>query len=493
MEEIKRIAEIAAYDCNLNHIFPKESLKNREGQFYSYVLQNDFTDDNQAALTLYGSNANDVKYKMLKHRLKKKLYNSLFFYDFDRLKTPKYHQKEQECIHLLHHAHLLYRLHESGLIINLTSKVKKISSAYEFLNFTIDALELEMLCYSQQGDLSKYNSSKRELDKCIKLKAFEREALTLFQMLRIQLKKSVKVRKKHLPEFIQDIDRLKSIWKKSKSFECFNSYYKATIIYYELVGDFEAIVELTIASEALLKSNLVNSYRFDAKFNKYILVYAHFRAKKLQRGLKYAAQYLDDFIEGSPNWFAYLENYFLIAIYDKKYELAETILHRASSNIMYNKLPGVAKERWTLYHAYYLLFSQSVHASSQIINPFLLSLPEYSKDKQGFNVAILILQFIYYLQKNETEALLYRIENLKKYILTHLKDTFSLRSKTFLKLLILTVTEDFDATGSRKRGAKLYQRLIETPIPGDAFAEIEIVPYEHLWEHILAILDTHYE
>ncbi|RIJ41407.1 hypothetical protein [Pontibacter oryzae] len=493
MEEIRRLAEIAAHDCSLNHIFPEESKKNREGKFYSHVLKGDFDDDNQASVLLYGSNANDVKYKMLKHRLKKKLYNSLFFYDFSRLKTPRYHQKEQECIHLLHHAHLLYRLHEVELVINLTSKIKKISNTYEFLNFAIDALELEMLCYSQQGDLSKYNSSRKELDKCLKLKAYEREALTLFQMLRIQLKKSVKIRKKHLPEFVQDIERLKIIWKKSKSFECFNAYYKATIIYYELTGNFEAIVELTVASEALLKNNLVNSLRFDAKFNKYILVYAHFRAKKLKMGLEYAAKYLEDFIEGSPNWFAYLENYFLIAMYDKKYELAETIIHRASSNSMFIKLPAAAKERWTLYQAYYLLFASTDRKTNRIINPFLLSLPEYSKDKQGFNVAILILQFIFYLQRKETEALLYRIESLKKYILTHLKDTFSLRSKTLLKLLIITVTEDFDAQSSSKKGAKLYQRLIETPIPGDAFAEIEIVPYEHLWEHILLILNSQYK
>ena len=53
---------------------------------------------------------------------------------------------------------------------------------------------------------------------------------------------------------------------------------------------------------------------------------------------------------------------------------------------------------------------------------------------------------------------------------------------------MLTVTEDYDEASCRIKGAKHYQKLIETPTPGDAYAEIEIVPYEHLWELILETL-----
>lgn len=205
----------------------------------------------------------------------------------------------------------------------------------------------------------------------------------------------------------------------------------------------------------------------------------------------YAEKYLTDFNQSTLNWFAYLENYYLLTLHSQKYELASLLLDKVFTNSYYLKVSPTAKERWQLYQAYLSIINGDLYLK-KVTNPYLISLPEYSKDKQGFNVAILILQFFYFLQRKDIEALLYRIESLKKYIHTHLKDTFSLRSKLFLKLLILAVTEDFDAENIKKKGRKYFEKLADTPTPGDAYAEIEIVPYEHLWELILNVLQKRY-
>jgi len=233
----------------------------------------------------------------------------------------------------------------------------------------------------------------------------------------------------------------------------------------------------------------VNALRFESNFNKFILVYAHLRARKLEEGLVYAEQFLSNFDDISVNWFPYMENYFLIALHSAQYELADCLLHKVFTNPVYRKIPAAGKERWALYGAYLKLFHATASSVTQETNPFLLSLPAYSKDKQGFNVAILILQFLYFLQKKDTEALLYRIESLRKYILSHLKDAFSARSKLFLRLLMLTVKEDLNPRTCRTKGKPHFEKLADTPPPGDAFAEIEIVPYEHLWEYILQVLE----
>ena len=115
--------------------------------------------------------------------------------------------------------------------------------------------------------------------------------------------------------------------------------------------------------------------------------------------------------------------------------------------------------------------------------------PEYSKDKQGFNVTILILQYLYFLKRKDTDSLLHRIEAMRKYAGTHLKDNFSDRTKSLFKLLMLVVKEDFRATQCRKKGRYLYEKLQTISPPGDAYAEIEIIPFEHIWEIILDILN----
>ncbi|TPE43303.1 hypothetical protein [Pontibacter mangrovi] len=491
MQEIIALAKFSdqsSFEAGIRSVL--EFKKGKEFRMYKGSLDSTYTDDVIAAKALYGAGPNDARYKMLKLRLKKKLYSNLFFVDYDQLKISRVYQAEFECIKMLYHAHFLSRQYELHLVLQLASKIKRLAGKYEFISLLIDATELELNCYAENGNFKEFKNSRKSLEALLKIKYYEREAQTLYQSIKLDAKKAIKLRRTQLLNINQRLDRLQKLYTKAGSFESFNSYYKASIIYNELMGNFEAIVELTIDAEKKAAEGGINSNRFNSAFNKFELVYSHLRAKKLESGIKYASEYLDGFTEYTPNWYAFLENYFLLALHSKKYELASTLINRALVSSTISKLPASARERWNLYEAYFLLLYRNENMNFAQRNPFLLSLPEYSKDKQGFNVAILILQFVYYLHKQDKEALLYRIESLKKYILTHLKDSFSLRSKIFLKLLILIVTEDFDVTACRKKGNKLYHKLLETPTPGDAYAEIEIVPYEHLWEYILDTLQA---
>ena len=231
--------------------------------------------------------------------------------------------------------------------------------------------------------------------------------------------------------------------------------------------------------------------RFDHRYNKYISVYARLRTKDFDNGIALAEEYIKAFDPSSNNWFAFMENYLLLAIHAKKYNLALQLFSAVDQNPSFTKLSRMAKERWALYRSYLYFVNPSESLMTNFkYQTFIASVPEYSKDKQGFNVAILILQFLHYLRNKDTDGLLHRIEGLRKYAGTHLKDNFSDRSKTFFRLLMLTVKEDFQASQCRRKGKYLYEKLQVISPPGDAYAEIEIIPYEHIWELILDILET---
>jgi hypothetical protein len=319
----------------------------------------------------------------------------------------------------------------------------------------------------------------------------EREAVSLYQNATILLRKSTKTRKEFLPQMPGIINQLEQLWQSSGTFSSFDAYYKTFIWYHEMEGNFQMIINITLDASQQVDENRVNRYRFDSMYNNFIMVYAHLRAKDYVNGIAHAEKNIHLYSPTSRNWFAYMENYFLLAVHARQYELGDSLQRQVFNNSSFDTtIPTIAKERWLLYHTYFkLVYPAAAAKEGEAKNPYLLSLPEYSKDKLGFNVAILTLQFIYLLEKGETEALLYRIESIKKYVSTHLKDVFSLRSKLFLKLLVLTVTEDYDAIECRRKGETLYRKLIDTPAPGDAYAEIEIVPYEHLWDLILDILE----
>ena len=80
------------------------------------------------------------------------------------------------------------------------------------------------------------------------------------------------------------------------------------------------------------------------------------------------------------------------------------------------------------------------------------------------------------------------MERLRKYQQRHLFEPATLRSRLFLRLLQVIMEKDFDADRAAERGKALLQQLRDTPPPGEAFAEVEIIPYEHLWELALGLL-----
>lgn len=490
MEELKKVVDIIMQASVAPKYFLEAyKVSAKEQYFIKQVELGRYADDAAAATDLYQSHPNDVRYKMLKMRVKKKLYNVLNTVDPQKISPNPVRQKEIECNSLIYQANVLRIRYEFDLVSSLAGRALQIAEEFDFSDMKVSALELLSLSFSEQSKPIKFAEAQQELQETMRRFLKEREAVSLFQHANIQFRKSTKTRKDLLPELPKLIAQLEELWHEAGTFSAYNAYYRAYIMYHELEGNFSQIINLTVDALEQVASQKVNAHRFDLTYNNYIMVYAHFRAKQFTNGLRYARANLSLYPEGSRNWFAYMENYFLLAIHARQYELGDILQTQVFERKAFATIPTSARERWLLYRSYFrLVYPATTIVDKEAHNPYLLYLPEYSKDKLGFNVAILTLQFIYLLERGDKEALQYRIEGIKKYVSTHLKEVFSLRSKLFMKLLVLTVTLNFNASACRKKGATVYKKLLDTPAPGDAYAEIEIVPYEHLWELILAIL-----
>ena len=98
-------------------------------------------------------------------------------------------------------------------------------------------------------------------------------------------------------------------------------------------------------------------------------------------------------------------------------------------------------------------------------------------------MAILVLQFLYFLKKNDLDSLLYRIDALQVYVGKHLQAPFSERTRTLFKLFrALSSNYLLNPGQMRRRCQYLSEKLASLPTEGDAYAEMEIIPYEHVWE-----------
>ncbi len=421
---------------------------------------------------------------MVKSRLRKKLMNHLFFIDDkkDGLQTP--HAIEQNCLAKFYQARILIDSGAYELALPLLKQALAKTLEYDF-NFTSTlCLRLMVHSYVNLKERNLFYKTTSQLETLTKKLAADQESEMLFFEANIELSHSIAARKAYLKNIDHVLTKMNSIWVKAKTYETFNHYYKLSMWLHELTGNFDEIVTLTKLSEQILKEHQNVAKRFDHRYNQFIQVYAHLRSKRLEEGLELASNYITSFNPASNNWFAFMENYTLLAIHAKKYAAAHLLLHQVQTNPFIKKINKLAQERWALFEAYLHLVAPQTDQPLKWQN-LVHNAPIYSKDKEGFNVAILILQVMYFLEIVDFEALEYRVESLKKYAQHHFKDSFSERSRIFFKLLTILVRANFDPAETQKKGNYLYNKLQKTIPPGDAYAEIEIVPYEHLWELIL--------
>ncbi len=487
MKELARLVQIVTKRRQQNFplLNPKDKRSSKELQLFYEIQQG--TAPVQPDKKSKKPDPTEVR--MVRARLRKKLLNHLFFLDFNDPYLKVSHRYEQACLDLIHQARILIKEGERRIAEKLLRNALKIAEECEFTSLCLTAIEQLRFIYTQTGDALQFRNVSKNLEKYRLLTQKEQEADDLYYLAKLEINRSVAAKKNFLPKLESMVNQLRGSWEEFHSFHLFDIYYKTNIWHQELTNNFANIITITSETEELLANEKINPKRFDERYNKFIKTYALLRERRFEEGLEFAEASQEVFLRSSNNWFAFTENYFLLAMHAGRYLPATSIIIDVFSNPSYHIINKAARERWELYRAYLYFISPSPLLLKQFnYQAFISATPEYSKDKEGFNVAILILQFLHYLKTKEVDSLLYRLESLRKYLGRYLKDQSSIRSQLFFKLLMLVVKEDLHPERCRRKGKALSDRLAATPTPGDAFAEIEIIPYEHLWEEILKVL-----
>ena len=97
------------------------------------------------------------------------------------------------------------------------------------------------------------------------------------------------------------------------------------------------------------------------------------------------------------------------------------------------------------------------------INRFLNSVEVFSRDKEGLNIPVLIIQLLYALADGKFGLSEARMELLNAYRARYMNDPGTLRSYYFVQLLALIPAVDFDAEQLQRRCRKNYELLVQTP------------------------------
>ena len=490
MNELANLAQIVASRRlpALPIIDLDQTADSRESQLVDILLAGGGRTQVQAAKTLYGQGTatNLVALKRLKSRVQAKLLNHLYFLDHSDPLSLVSRRYQLACLDLLHKGTALYAEGEYVLSQRLLRRCLTEARAGEFTAYAAQSARQLCTIYAQLNKPAAYRQADLLLAESLRVQQLEDEAERLYTSTSLALAGPLKGRRALLPLMPERLKQLETLHRQAKTFNTFSFLYRLRIAHEELVGNFPELIRLTGTAARQFEQGKLNARRFDQRYNAFVSIVAYLRGRQPAQGLLLAQKGIRYFAASSSNWFLFQEYHLLLALHGKKYAYAQQLLAEMALNPAVAKLRPAAVERWELYRGYVDFVAPP--AAPVVPTPptkWALMLPEYSRDKSGQNVAILVLQLLHYLRQQNLDEALVRLERLRKYQQRHLHDDSAQRSRLFLRLLRGLADTGFDPTKARQRGRATLETLRNTPNPGEAFAEVEIIPYEHLWELLL--------
>ncbi|MEM6378423.1 MAG: hypothetical protein AAF705_09425, partial [Bacteroidota bacterium] len=236
-------------------------------------------------------------------------------------------------------------------------------------------------------------------------------------------------------------------------------------------------------------------------FRTYIIIFINqwiiscTQLKAYKRATELVQKALSYLQPGEFNWFKLMEYRTQLAFYKQDYSLAYQSYKEVIKHTNFTSLPNPVQEEWRLYEAY----AQFVYLAGKVeyvktghkrfkVHKFLNDIFIFSQDKKGLNIPILVIHICYLLMYQKYNTIIDKMEGLDKYRQRYLSTEKHQRSNIFIKMLLLFFKNNFDPKLTTPLAQKYLDDLAKHPfniLTSDH--ELEIIPYEHLWEIVLDI------
>ncbi len=489
-ELIKIVNRFTRKNLPLIDLKAHDAQDNKELNLFLGIKSGNYDSDEAASVGIYGEQEVDFKFRMLKSRLNKKLLNHLFFMDYNTVKLHKSATFHQECMELLHFSKLLLKIGEIKLATKLIYKTIDLAKECEFNDVLVSCLIELRDIYASTYRPKLFQTIVGQLDDYKALAEKEEKANNIYFQQKLFLNSSVNNRKKDLSPIKKGLKEISKIYVETQSFNVWEKHLKLSIWFYEYRGDFEDSLKTIESAEAAFENGQVNQARFNGESLKIARLYALLKLGRIKEGLELAEQYLNETEKEALHWYAIQENYFLLALQKRDYDLAIDINEQVFSNKSFEELPEGTREKWSLYRAYMYYLTDEKSLSKKIdYNAIVSVIPEFQKDKAGLNVATLILQVFKHID-SDLSTLHTIMSGIEEYVNKYLNNSFSKRTKLFCKLLNKVVAHHRDLDLIIQKSKYLTEKLQESEIEGDVYTDMEIIPYKHLWDIVVQRLSV---
>ena len=486
MKVLKELIEILTEHPTACFHFQKNAKPN---QLFRLLKEQSIEDEVHVKLMLY-PNANHTGFTKTKHQLKWKLLYQILLID------PPANVPIDQAFYKAYRnfliARFLLRCGGRRTAIGLIQKVYLLSNKYHFTDLQVASLRLLRYHYSViLGNRKKGIELHKALSETLVRYQFEIEADGFVEEL---LSHYVKNRstKKHLHQRALEMEvSVKRFLERTESLHLKHRLFFIQVAKFMCINDYAGTIK-TCHQATNFFQNHNETPKSILRTYQYQLVVSYIQLRQYAQARVVLSELMLLMQDGMSNWFKALEIQCKLELHAKSYFTAYEVWQKAVQHSKFRKLYPQAKEKWKVFEAYFFFLTKA-----KIIAPnwksnkfrlgrFLNEVPTFSRDKRGLNIPILIIQILFLIYQNKQDAVLDRIEVLERYSSRYLKNDENFRSNCFIKMLLKIPKSHFHVIATKRNTETLFSRLQKVPLEMASEAhEIEIIPYEDLWQLVL--------
>jgi hypothetical protein len=467
-------------------------------QLYDLVATGKVKTDEEAEQILFPSADSSLKYKRLKLALKKYLHRMLFLVD---LNLPHFQLRQEayfECYRNWAAVKILVGRNARASTIELSTELLQLARKYDFTDIALDIARTLRLQYgSIYGDLKKYEQYGAMAHALEAVFDQENQAEELYTDLVVRF-----VNDKSAKEDVHEkaLQYYKLIEPGLTQFDSYRLHLGGRLIevmIHTSINDYKNTVDVCDRAIRFFESKqYVANVPLQAFYHQAMVCYVQLR--DFERGRQIATRAIALLEEGTFNWFKFEEMLVLLSLHTQSYQDAYVHFKQAVQHRRFAALPEGVRQVWKIIEAYlyYLAESGLIKPESDDgvfsrfrIARFLNETPLYSKDKRGMNIPILIFQIVYLIREKRYNETIDRIEAIEKYTSRYLVKDDTYRSNCFIKMLLQIPAANFHHVATIRKAEKLTRQLQAVTLDyANQSHDVEIVPYEHLWDMVLKSL-----
>lgn len=485
---------------NIDILNEKTLITGKSQLLLNGILENRVIDRKTAMKVVYGGPVNSKTLNQLISRLENKILNLLFLIDLDQSNFKESSRALHSVCKNLYASKILFDRTERTVAIKLIERAFKISDKFEMTEFSIS------MCRELQRHYAYLEPNKRKHEfyrgKFEELKPIL-EAEMLSEQYYCEISKYQAVKRETFNEKTLKMHEaycfeLRQIQKNIKSVAFNMDTFQICIYYYIKTRNFEKAMEL--GYEAL---KFFDNKTYDAVLQKYLirndLIACSIQLKKFVVAEQYLDQNLALITAGSFNWFKLLNLQFLNFAMQEDYNNIQQIIYKVFTSDRFKRF-SIHYESWLIKEAYvHFLIQMGKVDQAQLdkyplrpfrLNRFLNDVPLYSKDKRGLNISILIIQMLFLILQKKFDQVIDRMDALQQYTYRYLRNDETYRSNCFIKMLLKIPDAGFNPIRTQRHVENLHKKLLATSMDiSEQSSEIEVIPYENLWEMVIQLLE----